>query len=87
MFRLNIECTKDITDLKISFSDGTSVITSTEPIKVQETKQTKLKESKDVYLNVDEEFDTISQEVVQPPIITRENKPIKVASELQNFDF
>ena len=38
MFKLLIECSKDIQFLQINFSDGTSVVTSKEPEKNKEPK-------------------------------------------------
>lgn len=52
MFKLLIECSKDIDNLSINFSDGTSVITETnqdKEIKNQQEQKTKIqKESKEV---------------------------------------
>lgn len=52
MFKLLIECSKDIDNLSINFSDGTSVITETnqdkEIKKTQEQKTKIQKESKEV---------------------------------------
>lgn len=39
------------------------------------------------YLDVDAEFGCISDDIVEKPIITDEERPAKVADELQNFDF
>lgn len=42
---------------------------------------------RDTMLDVDAEFGGISQDVVQKPEIVQKDRPIKVADELQNFDF
>ncbi len=101
MFKLLIECSKDIDNLSINFSDGTSVITETnqdKEIKNQQEQKTKIqKESKEVkeikeprrklesYLDTEMDF-SIQQEVVQKPIIQEVNRPANVSDELQNLD-
>ena len=101
MFKLLIECSKDIDNLSINFSDGTSVITETnqdKEIKNQQEQKTKIqKESKEVkeikeprrklesYLDTEMDF-SIQQEVVQKPIIQEVNRPANVSAELQNLD-
>lgn len=93
MFKLNIECTKDIDELHINFSDGT-VTSVTNPEKnVEEKVHTKVEQptaapqQKGDFLDIDTDFGGVSQEVIRPPEISREDKPVKVADELQNFDF
>ena len=83
MFKLNIECTKDINELRISFADGTSVITTNDANGIESSKIIK----QDTYLDTDSDWSNVSQEIIKPPEIIRENKPIKVANELHNFDF
>ena len=101
MFKLLIECSKDIDNLSINFSDGTSVITETnqdKEIKNQQEQKTKIqKESKEVkeikeprrklesYLDTEMDF-SIQQELVQKPIIQEVNRPANVSDELQNLD-
>lgn len=99
-FYLNIECSKDIDVLHIDFSDGSSsVVTSKSPNDKppkQETKKRRDKDTQqptqekkvkaDVPLDLDVDYD-INQEVVQKPEIQEVDRPIKVAEELQNFDF
>ena len=83
-FKLLIECSKDISKLSIDFTDGTSVVT-----KDVQQKEHKIKHEsrpQDKYLDTDTNFSSINQEVIKPPTITREDKPIKVAEELQNLD-
>lgn len=97
MFRLNVECTKDIDELHINFSDGTSVVTngSTNTIKdndqhlEQESPQATARPSarQESFLDLDTDFGGVSQEVVEKPTIERRERPVKVAEELQNFDF
>lgn len=98
MFKLLIECSKDIQFLQINFSDGTSVVTSKEPEKNKEPKLEKAKEQKDSkvtkeprkrldsYLDTDVDY-TISQEIVEKPSIPDVERPPKVSDELQNFNF
>jgi len=97
-FSLNIECTKDITELHINFADGTSVVrtkdekpksnkklTPKEPktkLTPSETKTNQMGE----FLDTNADFDGVSQEIIKPPEIHREKKDVKVADELQNLD-
>jgi hypothetical protein len=107
MFKLNIECTRDIDELHINFSDGTSTIVDRN--KNQETKgrdfqtgqtsegftdsvhrtskEVSSVERSETYLDVDTDFGGISQDVIKPPEIERKDLGVKVADELQNFDF
>ena len=99
MFKLLIECSKDIQFLQINFSDGTSVVTSKEPEKNKEPKLEKAKEQKEnrepilpkrknleEYLDTDTDF-SINQEVIEKPVIQDLIRPPKVTDELQNLDF
>lgn len=47
MFKLVIECSKDIDNLSINFSDGTSVITESKPNGEKELKEPKIKEARE----------------------------------------
>lgn len=96
MFKLVIECSKDISNLSIDFTDGTSVVTETkpqEPRESRESKEIKNKESKskeprkplDEYLNTEEDH-SYEQNLVQKPIIENIQRPVKVSEELQNLD-
>lgn len=104
MFKLLIECSKDITALKIDFADGTSTVqTSTSAQPTQPTQAPRVKKStddgsasaevqntrgkKEVFLDTDADYSTISQEVVQLPKIDIPDRPVSVAPELQNLDF
>lgn len=92
-FELHITCSKDIDNLSINFSDGTSVVTESKPKEIKENsqEQTKQKVAKDSrrklesYLDTETDF-SISQEVVQKPIIQEVNRPVNVSDELQNLD-
>ena len=98
MFKLLIECSKDIDTLSINFSDGTSVVTSKDvPIEAKPKEISKHKEHKepkerkklDTYLEsyLDAEDATeICKEVVKKPEISDLNRPAKVSDELQNLD-
>lgn len=97
MFKLNIECSKDIDELHINFSDGTSsVVTnhnldspkgnthkSTEPQENNHKKSPRHAE----FIDTDGDFGSISQEIVELPDVTRDQKTVKVAEEMQNLDF
>ena len=100
MFKLLIECSKDIQFLQINFSDGTSVVTSKEPKEPKENKTERIqKENKEPkepilpkrknleeYLDTDTDF-SINQEVIEKPVIQDLIRPPKVTDELQNLDF
>ena len=100
MFKLLIECSKDIQFLQINFSDGTSVVTSKEPKEPKENKTEKIqKENREPkepilpkrknleeYLDTDTDF-SINQEVIEKPVIQDLIRPPKVTDELQNLDF
>lgn len=91
MFKLNIECTRDISELHINFADGTSVVTSvgskskTQPLEnKQRTNQPKTEE----FLDLDTDFggDGRSTDVVRLPEINLPVRVANVAQELQNLD-
>ena len=93
MFKLVIECSKDIDNLSINFSDGTSVVTESAPREPKEPKIKEVKESKepkqrkklDTYLDTEDDYE-MTQEVVEKPIIQDVQRPAKVSDELQNLD-
>lgn len=94
MFKLVIECSKDIDNLSINFSDGTSVVTESAPREPKEPKEPKIKEVKehkeprrklDTYLDTEDDYE-ITQDVVEKPIIQDVQRPAKVSDELQNLD-
>ncbi len=92
MFKLVIECSKDIDNLSINFSDGTSVVTESKPKELKEPKEQKPKEIKkterkalDTYLDTEDDYE-LQQEVVQKPFIQEIERPAKVSDELQNLD-
>jgi hypothetical protein len=89
MFRLNIECTKDIDRLVIDFTDGTSSVVESKPKpqKVNQPKASTPKVPREQLLDVDADYSSIQQEVVEKPVIESKQRPVKVAEELQNFDF
>lgn len=102
MFKLVIECSKDIDNLSINFSDGTSVVTESKPKCEKELKEPKVREDKEVKepktpkepkerRKLDTYLDTeedydTQQAVVQKPIIQDVQRPAKVSDELQNLD-
>ena len=95
MFKLVIECSKDIDNLSINFSDGTSVVTESKPNETKEIKEPKVKEIKeikkperkhlDTYLDTEEDY-SHQQEIVHKPVIENIQRPAKVSEELQNLD-
>lgn len=94
MFKLLIECSKDIDELHINFSDGTSTVVE-KPDKPKEIKEPKVQKIDTIkeprkkleqYLNTDEDF-TTKHEIIEKPIIPDTNRPPKVSDELQNLDF
>ena len=97
MFELNISCSKDFNELHIVFADGTSVV-STKPCtnekpreKRPETRNknphsTANSNKKEEFLDLDVDFDHVSQEVIEKPVIADRPREVKVASELQNLD-
>lgn len=76
MFRLLIECTKDIDTLQINFSDGTSVITE----KTEKSHNDKIKIDEN-YENTDEE----ALEAIKVPDIS--DRPVKIDENLNGMDF
>ena len=103
MFKLLIECSKDIDELHINFSDGTSTVVekpdkknqkeseSVESIDSKKSEKT-IKDNKEPRKKLDSYLDTdvdysISQEVDEKPSIPDIKRPPKVSDELQNFNF
>lgn len=90
-FKLLIECSKDIVDLHINFVDGTSSFQKSE--KSESVPDVPTPEgpisgaSKNAqFLDTDADYSTEASEIVEKPEITREDRPIKVAPELQDLD-
>ena len=84
MFKLNIECTKDISFLKINFTDGTNTVVENKSPK--ETKKGS-KNYMDSTLPTDDKFDyTSSSQNVKLPDLPDIKRPVKVADELQNLN-
>lgn len=98
-FELHITCSKDIDELHINFSDGTSSVVSKNDNDYQKPKEkqtekytkTKPKEEKEVrkpldsYLDTSDEIHEINKEKIELPVIP-DKTTVKIASELQNFD-
>lgn len=96
MFRLLIECTKDIDTLQINFSDGTSVITE---------KTEKTEKSRNDKIKIDEHCENTDEEALEaikvpdvsdrpkkvegqkPPEIPDLDRPPKIDEVLNNLDF
>ena len=90
MFKLNIESSRDIDELHINFSDGTSTII---PKKRQVSKSvdSEVKEKsnpgrKDQVLDTSVDYGPVSQEIVSLPEIETSDRSVSVAPELQNLD-
>jgi hypothetical protein len=96
MFKLNIESTKDIHELHITFADGSHVISTNSSNRVASQQRDKVREvveepqkatrKPEAFLDLDADFGGVSQEIVKPPDIHAKERPVKVASELQNLD-
>lgn len=101
MFKLSIECSKDISELRINFSDGTSAVVENSPEQTNQTKKSTIpnalkkntsKVSRDnkpftPIIPIDmSESQNINQEMVKLPDIQPISRPVKVADELQNLD-
>lgn len=76
MFRLLIECTKDIDTLQINFSDGTSVMTE----KAEKSRNDKIKIDEHCE-NTDEE----ALEAIKVPDVS--DRPVKIDENLNGMDF
>lgn len=99
MFKLNIECTKDISELHINFTDGTSAVVENTPksnTPLPKSPRHKKEPELDDVLNADPRFKdyeykepvpVISKEKVKLPEIPDVKREVKVANELQNLDF
>lgn len=100
MFKLLIECTKDISEISINFTDGTSVVKSepeSEPKldkkpKVPKPKEPNFSDARRELLELDDwDSSNISTSIVKPsqvskPEIANHDRQVKVATELQNLD-
>ena len=91
MFKLLIECSKDISEISINFTDGTSVVKSTEPESqptqpTQPNQKPKFTEAREELLDLDYSRTESFSETVKKPDIVNPIRKAKVASELQNLD-
>lgn len=92
MFKLNIECSKDISELHINFTDGTSAVVETPntPKKTENVRHEKNRENSvksEAMLEPEElTVDKYNHETVKLPEIQVKNRPVNVAAELQNLD-
>lgn len=97
MFKLLIECSKDISELSINFTDGTSVVRTSEPPEPSENtqrkskkSQTQFKQAKEELLDLSTDFSTdfgsLQAEPVKKPEIKENTRAPRVAHELQNLD-
>ena len=93
MFKLLIECSKDISELSINFTDGTSVVRTSEPSEPSENtqhkskkSQTQFKQAKEELLDLSTDFRVSQAELVTKPEIKENARVPRVAHELQNLD-
>lgn len=96
MFKLLIECSKDISELSINFTDGTSVVRTSEPPEPPEPSenaqhkskksQTQFKQAKEELLDLSTDFGNPQAESVKKPEIKENTRAPRVAHELQNLD-
>lgn len=99
MFKLLIECTKDIESLSINFADGTSVVKEKSkppesPESPESKKKPKVKDSTESFnkakgelLDTDVDFNSMKSEVIKKPEIHDKIRDAKVANEIQNLEF
>lgn len=91
MFKLNIECSKDISELHINFTDNTNAIITKSDKSDESLKDNTICSAKanqplndrpkyDNYDNVPKSQD------IKLPEIKPQNRPVHVAAELQNLD-
>lgn len=93
MFKLSIECTKDISEMHINFTDGTSAIVESsdnKPEKAKSIPKALKKNTSERPLNplksFEEPYPEVHPEKVKLPSIETHARPVKVAEELQNLD-
>lgn len=91
MFKLNIECSKDISELHINFTDNTNAII-TKPDKNDESLKPNAIHSAKANQALNEwskynNYDNVPQsQDIKLPEIKPQNRPVHVAAELQNLD-
>ena len=89
MFKLLIECSKDISEIHINFTDGTSVVKSPdeEPkLTDKKPKKTGFDEAREELLDLNSEDSITEFNKVKKPEIVNPIRKAKVATELQNLD-
>ena len=98
MFKLLIECTKDISEISINFTDGTSVVKSSESPgpetikpKPENPKKPSFSEARRELLDLDDSstpsnISNVKPSQVTKPEIANHDRQVKVATELQNLD-
>jgi len=97
VFELNISCTKELSTLKIDFTDGTSVVEykdRSEPKRPKKVRNDGDSEILDTVrpnqpaecLDLGEDYSHVSSAVVNLPEVTRRDREVKIAPELQNLD-
>jgi len=85
VFELTIKCSKDIDELHINFSDGTSSVVSSKSEKTERSTRPKSVKKSDVALNLDEDY-TVSEEVVEKPQIDIGERGVNVSKDMMNLE-
>lgn len=99
VFKLSIECSKDISELHINFADGTSAVVENTPSETPETPEKnstipnalkkntpKVSRTTKPFTPIDMSETQVNQDKVKLPDIQPISRPVKVADELQNLD-
>lgn len=96
VFKLSIECSKDISEIHINFSDGTSAVVENAPSETPEKISTvpnalkknapKVSRINKPFTPIDMSETQVNQDKVKLPDIQPISRPVKVADELQNLD-
>jgi len=93
MFELSIKCSKDIDELHIDFSDGSSTVVEKPKEKKVTTPKKKTSEKliktkyQDDEVDWDEYTGGISQEVVKLPEIPKTDRNVSVSEDMKNAEY
>ncbi len=90
MFKLSIECSKDISALHINFADGMSAVVENSPVSTIpnafKKNAPKVSRNDKPFTPIDMSENHVNHERVKLPDIQTISRPVKVADELQNLD-
>ncbi len=92
MFKLSIECSKDIDKLHIDFSDGSSVVTHTEskpsiePVMPQRINDPVTQHHGEI-LDLDEDFTHKIDTVIDKPVIGEIDREVLVSEDMQGSEY